>query len=77
MSPYQLPPAVSEVEHLEGQQGAPEILQSVMDAVRDLNLAKTALGKMMALMESPDVGRAQLEHYAAVIEETLLAQADS
>ena len=52
MTPYQLPPPVSQVEHLEGHPGAPDILQSVMDAVRDLNLAKTALGKMMGLMVS-------------------------
>ena len=52
MTPYQLPPPVSQVEHLEGRPSAPEQLQSVMDAVRDLNLAKTALGKMMGLMVS-------------------------
>jgi hypothetical protein len=48
-----------------------QILETVMDAVRDLNTAKTALRKMMGLMENPDVGPDVLERYASVIEETL------
>jgi uncharacterized protein (DUF1778 family) len=51
-----------------------QLLDSVLDAVRDLNLAKTALRKMMGLLENPDVGREVLERYASVIEETLLSQ---
>jgi hypothetical protein len=54
-----------------------QILETVMDAVRDLNTAKTALRKMMGLMENPDVGPDVLERYASVIEETLLSQQPS
>ena len=51
MSEYQLPQALCQ---RQGGHISPR-LEEVLDAVRDLNLAKTALRKMMALLEDPGV----------------------
>ena len=51
MSEYQLPEALCQ---RPGGHTSPR-LEEVLDAVRDLNLAKTALRKMMALLEDPGV----------------------
>ena len=51
MTEYQLPPALCQ---RQGGHTSPR-LEEVLDAVRDLNLAKTALRKMMALLEDPGV----------------------
>eukprot|EP00802_Teleaulax_amphioxeia_P008648 Tamp_08657.p1 GENE.Tamp_08657~~Tamp_08657.p1 ORF type:complete len:722 (-),score=157.63 Tamp_08657:129-2210(-) len=77
MQSYDLPPSISQVQHLRGQEGTPQMLETVLDAVSDLNTAKLALRKMMGLMENPDVSREMLDKYVSMIEETLLAQQPS
>ena len=70
--PYQLPAALEALEAEEAEGAAPPLGARVMDAVRDLNTAKTALRKMLGLLQAEGVAPEARERYARVIESTIL-----
>lgn len=72
LAPYQLPTALEALEAEEAEGAAPPLGARVMDAVRDLNTAKTALRKMLGLLQAEGVAPEARERYARVIESTIL-----
>jgi hypothetical protein len=72
LEPYEPPPELLQFEGPEYEEHAPDAVLDVMKKVAKLNTAKTALRKMMELLERERPGSAVVVRYAGVIESTLL-----